>query len=97
MPLKTGSSTWQVTALGAEGTAIVNVVNALVKSNTRFVPDILVQSGSNGGDPMAAISAGMFGFLKHMKPVPASESTENAVIPVPAKPTNGEVAVLTVT
>lgn len=57
----------QVTALGAEGTAVVNVVNALVKSNTRFVPDILVQGGNNGMDSMAAMSAGVFGFLKNMR------------------------------
>jgi hypothetical protein len=64
----------QVVALGAEGTAVVNVVNALVRSNTRFVPDILVQSGSNGGDPVAAISAGVFGVLKNMRTPEASAS-----------------------
>ncbi|TSC75017.1 MAG: hypothetical protein G01um101444_64 [Parcubacteria group bacterium Gr01-1014_44] len=83
----------QVAALGAEGTAIVNVVNALVRSATRFVPDILVQGGAGGTDPMAAISAGMFGFLKHMKPASIPESTVPAVIP--GQPTNGEVVVST--
>lgn len=86
----------QVAALGAEGTAVVNVVNALVKSNTRFVPDILVQSGSSGADPMAAMSAGVFGFLRNMRQtgtsVPAPTTTESQVTTtsvVPAKPTNG--------
>lgn len=65
----------QVVALGAEGTAVVNVVNALVRSNTRFVPDILVQSGNNGGDPMAAMSAGVFGFLKNMRAAGTSAPT----------------------
>ena len=79
----------QVEALGSEGTAVVNVVNALIKSNTRFVPDILVQSGSNGGDSMAAMSAGMFGFLKNMKPngtlaPPAPVTEPKAVLEISA-------------
>ena len=49
----------QAQAIGAEATANVNVVAELVKSGSRFVPDILVTG--NGGD---AASAGIMGFLR---------------------------------
>jgi hypothetical protein len=52
----------QAQALGAEATATVNVVSELVKSGSRFVPDILVTG--NGGD---ATSAGIMGFLREFK------------------------------
>jgi len=52
----------QAQALGAEATANVNVVAELVKSGSRFVPDILV-TGS-GGD---ATSAGIMGFLREFQ------------------------------
>jgi regulator of protease activity HflC (stomatin/prohibitin superfamily) len=52
----------QAQALGAEATATVNVVSELVKSRSRFVPDILV-TGS-GGD---ATSAGIMGFLREFQ------------------------------
>ena len=51
----------QAQAIGAEATASVNVVAELVTSDTRFVPDILV----NGtGD---AASAGIMGFLREFQ------------------------------
>ena len=52
----------QAQALGAEATATVNVVSELVKSQSRFVPDILVTG--NGGD---ATSAGIMGFLREFQ------------------------------
>ena len=52
----------QAAALGADATATVNVVSELVKSQSRFVPDILV-TGS-GGD---ATSAGIMGFLREFQ------------------------------
>ena len=51
----------QAQALGAEATATVNVVSELVKSQSRFVPDILV---TGGGD---AASAGIMGFLREFQ------------------------------
>jgi hypothetical protein len=51
----------QVGALGQDGTAIVNLVNALVTSPQRFVPDILVQGSNGSGD---ALTAGVLGFLR---------------------------------
>src|SRR5688500_13502475 len=52
----------QARALGADATATVNVVSELVKSPSRFVPDILV-TGSDGG----ATSAGIMGFLREFQ------------------------------
>jgi len=55
----------QQAALGAESTALVNVISELAKSANRFVPDILVNGNGNGsGD---AISAGVLGFLRDFK------------------------------
>jgi len=54
----------QQAALGAESTALVNVVSELSKSVTRFVPDILVNGNNGSGD---AISAGVLGFLRDFK------------------------------
>lgn len=51
----------QAQAIGAEATASVNVVAELVTSDTRFVPDILV---NGGGD---AASAGIMGFLREFQ------------------------------
>src|SRR5262249_23241702 len=39
----------QVHALGSNATALVNVITALSEGTSKFVPDILVTSGSNGG------------------------------------------------
>jgi hypothetical protein len=54
----------QKQALGAETTALVNVISELVKSANRFVPDILV-TGSNGVG--GAMSAGVMGFLREFQ------------------------------
>ena len=51
----------QAEALGADATATVNVVSELVKSQSRFVPDILV---TGSGD---ATSAGIMGFLREFQ------------------------------
>ena len=63
----------QQAALGAESTALVNVVSELSKSVTRFVPDILVNGNGGSGD---AVSAGVLGFLRDFRrqhPVPPAE------------------------
>jgi hypothetical protein len=51
----------QQEALGADSTALVNVISELAKSPNRFVPDILV-TGANGVG--GAMSAGIMGFLR---------------------------------
>ena len=53
----------QKEALGADTTALVNVISELAKSPNRFVPDIMV-TGANAGDP---ISAGVMGFLREFQ------------------------------
>jgi hypothetical protein len=54
----------QKEALGPEATTMVNTIAELVKSGTRFVPDIFV-SGSNGGGD--AMTAGVMGFLREFQ------------------------------
>ena len=54
----------QKEALGAETTALVNVVSELAKSANRFVPDILVSSSNGSSD---ALSAGVMGFLRQFQ------------------------------
>ena len=56
----------QTQALGADATATVNVVSELVKSRSRFVPDILV---TGSGD---ATSAGLMGFLREFQRHPSN-------------------------
>jgi len=54
----------QVEALGSNATAIVNVVAALAEGKAKFVPDVLVTGGGNGGgalDGLAATAMRFFG------------------------------------
>ena len=54
----------QVEALGSNATAIVNVVSALAEGKAKFVPDVLVTGGGNGGgalDGLAATAMRFFG------------------------------------
>jgi SPFH domain / Band 7 family len=53
----------QVEALGSNATAIVNVVTALSEGKVKFVPDVLVAGGGNGGalDGLAATAMRFFG------------------------------------
>jgi hypothetical protein len=54
----------QKDALGADTTALVNVVSELAKSTNRFVPDILVTGSNGSGD---AMSAGVMGLLREFQ------------------------------
>ena len=54
----------QKEALGPEATAMVNTISELVKSASRFVPDILVTGTNGSGDVM---SAGVMGFLREFQ------------------------------
>jgi len=53
----------QVDALGSTATALVNVIASLSEGKAKFVPDILVTSGGNGGalDGLAATAMRFFG------------------------------------
>jgi uncharacterized membrane protein YqiK len=53
----------QVRALGSSATALVNVITALADGSTKFVPDILVASGSNGGGALDGLAATAMRYL----------------------------------
>jgi hypothetical protein len=68
----------QVRALGSNATALVNVITALADGSTKFVPDILVTSGSNGGGPLDGLAATAMRYLggNGGKSLPGSPATE---------------------
>jgi SPFH domain / Band 7 family len=53
----------QVEALGSNATAIVNVVTALAEGKAKFVPDVLVAGGANGGGAFEGLAATAMRFL----------------------------------
>jgi uncharacterized membrane protein YqiK len=53
----------QVRALGSNATALVNVITALADGSSKFVPDILVTSGSNGGGALDGLAATAMRYL----------------------------------
>ena len=53
----------QVEALGSNATAIVNVVTALAEGKAKFVPDVLVAGGANGGGALEGLAATAMRFL----------------------------------
>ena len=53
----------QVHALGSNATALVNVITALSEGTSKFVPDILVTSGSNGGGALEGLAATAMRYL----------------------------------
>lgn len=53
----------QVRALGSNATALVNVITSLSEGTTKFVPDILVTSGSNGGSALDGLAATAMRYL----------------------------------
>jgi SPFH domain/Band 7 family protein len=53
----------QVAALGSTATALVNVIGALAEGHAKFVPDILVTGGSNGGSALDGLAASAMRFL----------------------------------
>jgi len=71
----------QVEALGSNATAIVNVVTALSEGKAKFVPDVLVASGGNGGGAFEGLAAtamrffGNGGGLVAKTPAPVLEET----------------------
>lgn len=53
----------QVRALGSNATALVNIVTSLADGASKFVPDILVASGSNGGGALDGLAASAMRYL----------------------------------
>jgi hypothetical protein len=53
----------QVRALGSNATALVNVITQLSEGTSKFVPDILVTSGSNGGGALDGLAATAMKYL----------------------------------
>jgi hypothetical protein len=53
----------QVRALGSNATALVNVITQLSEGTSKFVPDILVTSGSNGGGAFDGLAATAMKYL----------------------------------
>jgi hypothetical protein len=53
----------QVEALGSNATAIVNVVTALSEGKAKFVPDVLVAGGGNGGGAFEGLAATAMRFF----------------------------------
>jgi hypothetical protein len=79
----------QVRALGSNATALVNVITALADGSTKFVPDILVTSGSNGGGPLDGLAATAMRYLggNGGKGAPGSEAPETKSTSPGAAPT----------
>jgi hypothetical protein len=80
----------QVRALGSNATALVNVITALADGSTKFVPDILVTSGSNGGGPLDGLAATAMRYLggnggKSLPGSPAPEAGAGTSASAPAK------------
>jgi uncharacterized membrane protein YqiK len=53
----------QVRALGSNATALVNVIAALSEGTSKFVPDVLVTSGSNGSGALDGLAATAMRYL----------------------------------
>lgn len=53
----------QVRALGSNATALVNIVTSLADGTSKFVPDILVASGANGGGALDGLAATAMRYL----------------------------------
>ena len=73
----------QVRALGSNATALVNVITALADGSMKFVPDILVTSGSNGGGALDGLAATAMRYLggNGGKSLPGSPAVEAGASP----------------
>jgi SPFH domain / Band 7 family len=74
----------QVRALGSNATALVNVITSLAEGTSKFVPDILVTSGSNGGGAFDGLAATAMRYLTgNAGASAASKSSEQSNNPPP--------------
>jgi hypothetical protein len=77
----------QVEALGSNATAIVNVVTALSEGKAKFVPDVLVAGGGNGGafEGLAATAMRFFGNGGSPTTKPSPQPAVEATVTKPSK------------
>jgi regulator of protease activity HflC (stomatin/prohibitin superfamily) len=75
----------QVLALGSNATALVNVITALADGTTKFVPDILVTSGGNGGSAIDGLAATAMRYLGGNGNGTGGNGTAHAAKPPEAK------------
>ena len=76
----------QVAALGSTATALVNVIGSLSEGHAKFVPDILVTGGGNGGSALDGLAASAMRFLGG----PGKVTPASGVAPAPIVPPGGE-------
>jgi len=69
----------QVTALGSTATALVNVIGSLAEGQAKFVPDILVTGGGNGGSALDGLAAAAMRFLGGPAKVPPAQGPSPGV------------------
>ena len=69
----------QVTALGSTATALVNVIGSLAEGQAKFVPDILVTGGGNGGSALDGLAATAMRFLGGPAKVPPAQGPSPGV------------------
>jgi len=77
----------QVEALGSNATAIVNVVAALAEGKAKFVPDVLVAGGGNGGGAIEGLAATAMRFFGSGN---GGSSTSTAAAKLPTAPLTPE-------
>jgi SPFH domain/Band 7 family protein len=75
----------QVEALGSNATAIVNVVTALSEGKAKFVPDVLVASGGNGGGAFEGLAATAMRFFGNGGSITSKPAVPPAVEAPPVK------------
>ncbi len=77
----------QVEALGSNATAIVNVVAALAEGKAKFVPDVLVTGGGNGGGALEGLAATA---MKFFGPGNGGAAGSGASVKLPSAPLTPE-------
>jgi hypothetical protein len=82
----------QVEALGSNATAIVNVVAALAEGKAKFVPDVLVAGGSNGGGALEGLAATAMRYLGNGGSAAAIPSAPAKAEPATTKPPSKETS-----
>jgi len=57
----------QVQALGADKTALVNIITAIAENDIKMMPDTLIIGGNGGGGAFEGLAAAAMNFFKDMK------------------------------
>ena len=80
----------QVNALGSTATALVNVIGSLSEGHAKFVPDILVTGGGNGGSAIDGLAAAAMRFFGGGPAAAPGPSTGMGATRKPVVPPGGE-------